>query len=99
MSADHRRVIVIDGTSTYSVCGSVRSLSEHDSSGDYGFDLDEVRLALDTPARGIRRVQVSSAHGRETDRTVTSATTTPTSSDPRHARHGLPWRAWALWTF
>jgi hypothetical protein len=43
-------------------------VAEHDSSGDYGFDLDEVRLALDTPARGIRRVQLGShGIGREID--------------------------------
>lgn len=35
-------------------------MAEHDSSGDYGFDRDEVRLALDTPARGIRRPHVGS---------------------------------------
>ena len=29
-------------------------MAEHDSSGDYGYDmLDEVRAALDTPARGF----------------------------------------------
>jgi hypothetical protein len=43
-------------------------VAEHDSSGDYGFDLDEVRLALDTPARGIRRVPLGShGIGREID--------------------------------
>jgi len=42
-------------------------VAEHDNSGDYGFDLDEVRLALDTPARGIRRVHVAHGVTREVD--------------------------------
>jgi hypothetical protein len=43
-------------------------VAEHDNSGDYGFDLDEVRVALDTPARGFRRPQVSALGiGREID--------------------------------
>jgi hypothetical protein len=69
MMIEHRRVAQ-RARSVTSVCGSVRgaSVAEHDSSGDYGFDLDEVRLALDTPARGIRRVQVGShGIGREID--------------------------------
>jgi len=43
-------------------------VAEHDSSGDYGFDIDDVRVALDTPARSFRRTVVS-AHGmaREVD--------------------------------
>ena len=43
-------------------------MAEHDSSGDYGFDIDDVRVALDTPARGIRR-PVIGAHraAREVD--------------------------------
>ena len=69
MMIEHRRVAP-RARSVTSVCGSVRgaSVAEHDSSGDYGFDLDEVRLALDTPARGIRRVPLGShGIGREID--------------------------------
>jgi hypothetical protein len=65
----HRRV-ALRARSVTPVCGSQRgaSVAEHDSSGDYGFDIDDVRLALDTPARGFRRPIVG-AHGvaREVD--------------------------------
>ena len=45
-------------------------MAEHDHSGDYGYDmLDEVRTALDTPARRATRGLHVGAHGmgREMD--------------------------------
>jgi hypothetical protein len=43
-------------------------VAEHDSPGDYGFDIDDVRVALDTPARGIRRTVVGAQRvAREVD--------------------------------
>ena len=45
-------------------------MAEHDHSGDYGYDLlDEVRVALDTPARRATRRPSVGAHGivREID--------------------------------
>jgi hypothetical protein len=45
-------------------------VAEHDSSGDYGYDmLDEVRAALDTPARRAARRPHVGSHGvgREMD--------------------------------
>jgi hypothetical protein len=67
----HRRV-ARRSRSVVSVCGSVRgaSVAEHDSSGDYGYDmLDEVRAALDTPARRPSRRPFVGSHGigREID--------------------------------
>lgn len=44
-------------------------MAEHDQSGDYGYDIDEIRTALDTPARrATRRPQVGThGVGREMD--------------------------------
>ncbi len=44
-------------------------MAEQDSSGDYGYDmLDEIRTALDTPARrATRRPHVAHGMGREMD--------------------------------
>ena len=42
-------------------------MAEHDSSGDYGFDIDDVRVALDTPARGIRRPVIGAHRAADPD--------------------------------
>jgi hypothetical protein len=67
----HRRVAQ-RARSVTSVFGSVRgaSVAEHEHSGDYGYDmLDEVRAALDTPARRATRRPHLGSHGigREID--------------------------------
>lgn len=38
-------------------------MAEYDQSGDYGYDIDEVRTALDTPARRVTRRPHLGAHG------------------------------------